>query len=354
MQVPDYYETLGVSRDATADEIKKAYRKVARKWHPDTYRGDDKEKAQENFHRASEAYEVLSDPEKRDKYDTHGHAWAEAGAGQAAGPGGARAAGEQVRSMTPEEFEAIFGGQGGFSDFFTSFYGEDMASRAGRRPRPHPRYRHKGADIRASIAVPLLLAIKGGESAFKIQGEAPCMTCGGTGMWEGEHICPACGGVGRTYESRTVTVRIPQGIRNGQTIRLKALGEPGVDGGEAGDLYLTVELEGDDTFEVVGDELHADLPIAPWEAALGAKVPVETVDGEVTVTVPPNSPMGSRLRLRGRGLPQPGGARGDLLLRLEMVLPDGLTSEQLDKLRELQDTSPPSPVGGARRQEVSR
>ncbi len=346
MEVPDYYAALGVTRDAPPEEIKKAYRKLARTWHPDTYQGDDKEAAEAEFRRLSEAYEVLSDPEKRKAYDQYGHAGP-----SAAGAG--RPAPSHGHTMTPEEFEQIFGGRG-FSDFFTSTYGEDMAEQAGRRRRPHPRYRHQGADIRATIAVPLMLAIKGGESAFQIRGEAACMTCGGTGLWQGEHMCPACGGLGIVHESRSVTVKIPVGIRNGQIIRLKGLGEPGLEGGEPGDLYLTVELKGDRVFEPDGDDLLADLPIAPWEAALGAKVAVETLDGDVTVNVPPKCAADAKLRLKGRGLPTTAGGRGDLLLRIKLVMPEGLAAEHLDALRRIKESDPPTPTGGARRQEVRR
>jgi DnaJ-class molecular chaperone len=344
MEVPDYYKTLGLSRDADADEIKRTYRRLARQWHPDTYQGDDKDAAESQFHRLSEAYEVLSDPEKREKYDQYGRA-------SAAGP--VNPDGAQGRTMTPEEFEAIFGGRG-FSDFFASVYGEDMARQAGRQRRAHPRYRQQGADVRAQITVPLLLAINGGESAFQIRGEAACMTCGGTGLWQGEHMCPACGGLGLVHQSRSVTVKIPAGIRNGQTIRLKGLGEPGLEGSEAGDLYLTVELKGDGVFDPDGDDLVADLPVAPWEAALGAKIPLETFDGEVTVSVPAGCAADAKLRLKGRGLPRAGGERGDLLLRLKLVMPDGLTAVQLDDLRRIQDSDPPAPTGGARRQEAAR
>jgi DnaJ-class molecular chaperone len=255
--------------------------------------------------------------------------------------------------MTPEEFEAIFGGRG-FSDFFASVYGEDMAREAGRRRRAHPRYRQQGANVRAPIAVPLLLAISGGESAFRIRGESACMTCGGTGLWQEEHMCPACGGLGLVHQSRSVTVKIRAGIRNGQTIRLKGLGEPGLEGGAPGDLYLTVELKGDGVFDPDGDDLVADLPVAPWEVALGAKIAVDTFDGAVTVSVPPSCAADAKLRLKGRGLRRAGGGRGDLLLRVKLVMPDGLTAGQLDHLRRLKESGPPTPPGGARRRETAR
>ncbi|MHC5005595.1 MAG: DnaJ C-terminal domain-containing protein [Planctomycetota bacterium] len=318
MQVPDYYAVLGVKRDAKADEIKQAYRKLARKYHPDSYRGEDRAYAAEKFQRLSEAYEVLSERSP--------------GAG---------------RRMSPEEFERIFGGRG-FSDFFTEFFGDEMAASVGRRPGPHGRFRFRGADVRATARIPLAMAVTGGSSGFEIDGTAACAACGGSGMIEGEHVCPACGGLGRRRSHRRVDVRIPAGIRNGQTLRLKRLGEPGAEGGEAGDLLLTVEIAGDGVYELDGDDVSADVPVAPWEAALGAKVPVRTPTKKVTLTIPPNTAAGTRLRLPGQGLPRADGSHGDFYARIVIAMPRTLEEAQRELLRQLRDTGA-APVGGGAR-----
>ena len=337
MEVPDYYQTLGVSRGAEPEDIKKAYRTLAKEWHPDSYRGENRSEAEASFKRIGEAYEVLSDAEKRRKYDRFGHAWKQAGATNATGRDG--------RQMSPQEFEEIFGGRG-FSEFFASFFGEDHASQFGGGARvPRPR---KGQDVRAKIRVPVGQAIDGGTNSFAIDGEVGCGTCGGSGSWQGGHVCPACGGIGRIHDRRTVEVRVPAGVRAGQVIRLKGLGGSGGHGGTAGDLYLTVDISGDGVFEPRGDDLYADLPIAPWEAALGAKVPVTTPEDEVIVTIPAGSAAGTKLRIRGHGLRRANGRRGDLYVKIILALPAGLGPDDIEHLRQIRDASPPPVTGGAR------
>ena len=200
--------------------------------------------------------------------------------------------------------------------------------------------------------VPVTLAVRGGTSEFKIDGHTACGTCGGAGVMESDHICPACGGLGRRPVRRTVTVKIPQEVRDGQTMRLKGLGDPGGEGSAAGDLYLTINVVGDEVFELRGDEANAVLPVAPWEAAFGATVPVRTLHGRVHVKVPPNSTSGGKLRIKGQGLPRPDGSRGDFFVRLELALPADLTPEQLEHLRRLQASGPPPVTGGARAPEA--
>ena len=269
MEFIDYYEVLGVPRDASPGDIKKAYRKLAMKWHPDRHGHKDKAESEKTFKRISEAYEVLSDPKKRKKYDQLGVTWQTAGGAPEAdqrGPEGFR-----VRTMSPEEFERISGGRG-FSDFFATFFGEDVLSDMGRGGHRHNRFRDVGADVRAMVGVPITLAARGGSSTFGIDANVACTTCGGTGLVKEQHVCPACGGLGRHTVRRTVNVKIPAGVRAGQTIRLSGLGEPAPQGKKPGDLYLRVQILGDGIFEPRGQDICADLPIAPWEAALGTTV----------------------------------------------------------------------------------
>ncbi len=340
----DYYEMLGVKKDTTPDKIKAAYRKLARKWHPDTYDGANKGEAEEKFKQISEAYEVLSDPQKRKKYDQLGAAW---NAGPHSDDWARRAGGAQAKTMSPQEFEQIFGGRG-FSDFFATFFGQEAASQFGRRPRRHDRFHDKGADVRATIRVPITLAVRGGSSTFSIDAQSPCTTCGGAGLLERDHPCPACGGLGRRTARRSVDVTIPADLRPGQTLRLKGLGEGGAKPGSAGDLYLTVEVSGDGVFEPRGQDVHAELPVSPWEAALGATITTQTLRGQVELKVPANSASGTKLRIKEQGLCGPRGHLGDLFVRLNIVTPEGLKPEQLELLRRLRDSGPPPAKGGVR------
>ncbi len=343
MRFQDYYQTLGVERSAAPEEIKKAYRKLAMKWHPDRHPEKEKPAAEEQFKRISEAYEVLSDPAKREKYDRLGAGWQE-GQDFTPPPG---AGGAGWRHVSPEEFEAAFGGRG-FSDFFASLFGEDALGRRARGPRRHARFRHQGADVRARIELPVAVSLSGGQREFDLSTLAACPSCGGTGSVDESHVCPACGGVGQVRGRRRVSVRIPKGVRSGQTLRLRGLGEAGEEGGGAGDLYLTVDFVSDDVYAVDGDDVVADVAIAPWEAALGGRVPVRTPDGDIVLTVPPLTPSGARLRVRGHGLLRQDGTRGDFHARLRIVLPDRLDARQTELLRALSEASPGSVRGGAR------
>ena len=251
MNIPDYYDALGLKPDADADQIKSAYRALARTWHPDVHKEEGKQEAEERFKKISEAYEVLSDKDKRAKYD----AIRTGGGGQPqweSGPSQHDPFGGGVGS----------GGGGGFSDFFASIFGDEFRRASGRRT--HRRYSMRGADVRAELKVPLTTLVDGAEHTFAILAQTTCPDCGGTGTVEGEHICPTCAGIGQVRRNRDVTLRIPPGTRNGQTLRLRGLGEPGDGGGEAGDLYVTVRVVDSEPFRVNGDDIEADLPIAPW------------------------------------------------------------------------------------------
>ncbi len=343
MKFQDYYEVLGVSRDADAKAIKSAYRKLALKWHPDRHEGDAAVDAEKRFKQVSEAYEVLSDSEKRAKYDRFGENWKH---GQEFAPG----TGE--RTMSREEFESAFGGGGGFSDFFQEVFGQQFRQDfGGKGPRAHGRYSFRGADVSAELALPISDALVGGKRRFEIPGTTSCPTCGGTGFVE-NHVCPSCGGVGKVRKSKTVDLTIPERARDGLRLRLDGLGEAGQAGGEAGDLLLTLRLVDDDAYRIVDGQLEARLVISPWEAEAGAKIDLRTAVGVVTVTVPPGTRSGKRLRLRGQGLSEKSGTRGDCVVRIEIDLPATLSAEQTTLLRKLAEASRAPVLGGARVEET--
>src|SRR5262245_4522459 len=324
MKFQDYYEVLSVPRSASVEQIKKAYRKLALKWHPDRHKGADAAAAEETFKRVSEAYEVLSDPEKRKKYDRFGEHWKQ---GQEftppPGAGGAR-------QVSPEEFARMFGGGaggGGFSDFFTNLFGEQFEQQVGGGGRRHARFAGRGADVQAELALGVSDALGGGKRRFTLSGSATCGRCGGTGA-VGNHVGPTCVGLGGVEQPRTVELSIPRAVRDGATLRLGGLGEPGEGGAEAGDLLLSVRLRSDEVFRIDGANIEADVPLAPWEALAGAKVPVRTPDGAVTLNVPAGTRAGTKLSLRGRGLEDGHGARGDFHDVIRIALTDELTARQ--------------------------
>ncbi|MCC7170104.1 MAG: DnaJ domain-containing protein [Planctomycetes bacterium] len=323
MKFQDYYEALGVKRDASADEIKKAYRKLAMKWHPDRHPEKDRPAAEAQFKRISEAYEVLSDPDKRKKYDKFGEHW-QHGQDFTPPPG--------EKGMSREEFEHAFGGAGGFSDFFSNLFGDDMR-RKGAGSSKHARFHQRGADVRATLRLPASQAVHRGKSSLQIPADAPCARCGGVGFVD-DHVCVACAGVGHVRVEKAVDLTIPEAVRDGLVLRLKGLGEPG-DGAAAGDLILTLHLESDADYRVVGDDLETDLRVTPWDAFVGTKADVVTPRGRGTLTVPPETPAGTRLRLRAQGLATESGGRGDLYAVVRLVLPPTLTQKQRDLLREL-------------------
>ncbi|MEZ6018359.1 MAG: DnaJ domain-containing protein [Planctomycetota bacterium] len=334
MKFQDYYEVLGVERDATPERIKKAYRKLALKWHPDQHpEGSgtpaERAEAEERFKRISEAYEVLSDPEKRARFDRFGQRWQQ---GQEFEPEGGQ------RPMSREDFEANFGGAGGFSDFFKGMFGDQYQRDFSQRPRSHGRNRFRGGDVRAELSLAVSDALDGGKRTFQVSGQATCPTCGGTGFL-GEHVCPTCAGIGRVRTPKTVELKVPSELRDGLTLRLKGLGEPGEEGGEPGDLFLTLRLADDERARVLGDDLEARATVTPWGAELGTSIDVRTARGTVTVKVPPGSRSGRRLRLGGQGLAKAGGGHGDFYVKLELDLPRDLSARQKELLRELGEPS---------------
>ena len=289
MEYKDYYKIMGVKRDATQDEIKRAYRKLARKYHPDVSK---EAEAEAKFKELGEAYEVLKDPDKRAAYDQLGSRW-KAGADFRPPPG------------WDAGFEFRGGGDakpdiGGFSDFFESLFGGARGP-AGHGPGPARDFQIRGEDHHARIIVDLEDSYRGASRSITLQ-------------------VPQVDGQGRVKtRTRTLSVRIPKGVRQGQQIRLTGQGGAGFGGGEAGDLYLEVEFNPQGRYRVEGADVYLDLPVAPWEAALGATVKVPTPDGPVDMKVPPNSQAGKKLRLKGRGIP----ARqaGDLYVVLQIALP---------------------------------
>jgi len=340
MKFQDYYEVLGVARDASPDEIKKAYRKLALKWHPDRNKDEDKEAAEETFRRVSEANEVLSDPDKRARYDKFGENWQHGEEFQPP-PGGGGA-----RRMTPEEFEAAFG-RSGFSDFFESMFGDQYKAGFRGASTRHARFQERGADVRAELKLAVSVALAGGKNRFELPTMSTCEGCGGVGF-VGEHVCPTCVGVGRLRERKVIDLDIPAHVRDGMTMRLKGLGHPGMDGAENGDLFVTIRLLSDDSYTVRGDDLEAEVPVAPWEAVEGTAATVRTAAGTISIKVPPDTRAGAKLRVRGKGLSKSHGGRGDFYAIIRLVLPAGLDDEQRALLHKLGESVGKGVSGGAR------
>jgi len=310
MQIPDYYATLGVARDASQDEIKKAYRRLARKYHPDVSKEPD---AGKRMAAINEAYEVLSDPEKRKAYDAVGHqAWAQ----------GARST-DDVRP--PPGWNQDFahadagwhrrthhghGFEQAYSEFFESLFGQ--AARAGGRRQSSasgpggPGF--AGEDQHAEISIDLAEAYTGTERTLRLQG----VKIDASGQ-----VVP---------EERVLNVKIPAGVAQGQLIRLAGQGQPGFGGGAPGDLFLKVHIREDGKHRVSGRDVHMHVVVTPWEAALGGDIAVATPGGTLTVTVPAGSVSGRKLRLRGKGIP--GRTPGDLYLELDIAVPSAVTAEQ--------------------------
>ena len=297
VQYKDYYQTLDVPRTASADEIKKSFRKLARQHHPDVAK--DKKKSEEKFKEINEAYEVLSDPDKRKKYDELGANW-KSGAEFRPPPGhggfGDGQAFRGGRSMNAEDFETHFGGTG-FSDFFEQIFGGARRGAGGFGQRggfSQEDLAERGNDIEGDIMVSLEEAMNG--SVREVNVRRP---------------------VGRTMKAETFQVKIPAGVTEGQKLRLAGRGESGSGGGAAGDLFLRVRLAKHPDFEVDGHNLIYELDLAPWEAALGSEISVPTLTGRVNIKIPAGTQNGQKLRVRGRGI----GANGDLMVVAKIVIP---------------------------------
>lgn len=355
MSKRDYYEVLGVSKDASKDEIKKAYRKLARKYHPDVNNEDG---AADKFKEAKEAYEVLGDEQKRPQYDQFGHAGTQGGQG---GFGGA------------EDF-------GGFGDIFDMFFGG-----GGRRRDPNaPR---QGADLQYTMTLGFEEAVFGKDTDIEIPKEENCDTCDGSGAKPGtkpetcshcngtgqlnveqntpfgrvvnrrvcNHCqgtgkiipekCNTCGGTGKVKQRKKIHLNIPAGIDEGQQIRVPGQGEPGVNGGPAGDLYVVMQVQTHEFYEREGDNIYCEMPITFTQAGLGDEVEIPTVHGKVKLKVPAATQNGKMFRLKGKGVPNVRGyGHGDQHVMIRVVTPTNLTDRQKELLREFNEISGDQPT----------
>jgi molecular chaperone DnaJ len=349
----DYYEVLGVSKNASKDEIKKAYKKLAKKYHPDLNRGN--KDAEEKFKEVSEAYAVLSDDEKRAKYDRFGHAAFDPASGGFGGFDGSFDFGSF-------DFGDIFG------DIFGDFFGGGRASSRGSQNRPR-----RGGDLQATVNITLEEAFKGIEKKISVPRLETCPTCHGTGAKPGtgkkacpvchgkgrvshsqgffsitttcstcqgtgyiiENPCPDCRGRGRVEKVRNLKVQIPPGIKTGMKLRLPGEGEAGVNGGRAGDLYVVIDILPHRLFQRKGNDLLLKFPIRVTQAILGDKVEVPTLDGKIKLTIPPGTQPGKKFRIKGKGMPILNTSqRGDLYVEIQVEIPKNLNTAQKAKIRE--------------------
>ena len=326
----DYYEILGVPRTASEADIKKAFRKLAREYHPDVAKN--KKQAEEKFKDLNEAYEVLGDPQKRKKYDELGPNWS-SGSEFRAPPGWesySGAGGFPGRGPRGEEFEFHFGGTG-FSDFFEQLFGSRGGRGGGGFGRPggvaEEDLAERGRDIEGDIMVTLEEAMRGSVRSVTVRRGVACEHCGGTGQ-RARHACNVCGGTGQVTKTETYQVKIPAGVSEGQRLRVAGRGEAGQGGGAAGDLYLRVRFAKHPDFEVSGANLVYEAQLAPWEAVLGTNISVPTLNGGVNIKIPPGTHSGQKLRVRGRGLPLRGSDSGDLIVVTSIEVPSQVNDSE--------------------------
>ncbi|MBM3373987.1 MAG: molecular chaperone DnaJ [Betaproteobacteria bacterium] len=352
MAKKDYYEVLGVNRDASEDELKKAYRKLAMKWHPD--RNPDNPKAEEHFKEAKEAYEVLGDAQKRAAYDQFGHAGVDPSAAAGAGAGA---------------------GFGGFADAFGDIFGDIFGGAGGGRGRSSV---FRGADLRYNLEVSLEEAARGTETRIRIPAMESCETCHGSGAKPGNQPttcttcgghgqvrmqqgffsiqqtcpkchgtgkmiaspCPSCSGSGRVKKHKTLAVKIPAGVDEGDRIRLSGEGEAGGNGGPPGDLYVVIHIKQHPVFTRDHNDLHCEMPVSFTTAALGGEIEIPTLDGYAKIKIPAETQSGKIFRLRGKGIK---GVRssthGDLMCHVVVETPVNLTARQKELLQEFEAIS---------------
>lgn len=379
----DFYAVLGVNKSASTDEIKKAYRKVARDQHPDRNPGN--KEAEERFKAASEAYDVLSDDKKRKEYDEMRSLF-----GSGAFRRGARSgAGGQ---FDPSDLFGGFSGSGaaggggagdrrfggaGFSDIFSSIFSGGGPGGGAAATRRGPQ---RGRDVETEVTLDFAQAVRGTTLPLTLRSPGACDTCHGSGAKPGttprtcpqcqgtglisrnqgsfsfsepcrecqgagtivDEKCPECRGTGGVTKNRTINVRFPAGVADGQRIRLSGRGEPGERGGPAGDLYVQVAVRPDELFGRSGDDLTLTVPVTIAEAVLGTDLRVPTLDTPVTLRVPPGTPSGRKLRARGKGVARKNGAAGDLIVTVEVQVPDGVTGEARDALERFSKLTPPA------------
>lgn len=316
MKKRDYYDVLGVAKGASEAEIKKTYRRLARKLHPDVNPGD--KQAQKNFQEVQEAYEVLKDPEKRRAYDRFGHAGPSMGFDPGSAPRGARGGGAAGGSP----FESFHFETGDFSDLFGNIFGG-----TGGRFRTAP---ERGEDTEGTIEIPFRDAVLGSTTSLSIRREKECGRCGGTGR-VGKDVCPTCHGSGRIAEAENVRIKIPEGTEDGARIRVPGKGGAGARGGGVGDLYVQVRVTPHPYFERRGDDIHAPVPVTVKEAYSGAEIEVPTIRGTVRAKIPPGTQSGQRFRLRGRGAKNPRtGEVGDHIYTARVMVPRAQTPAGAD------------------------
>ena len=289
-----------------------AHRRLAREHHPDLHAEKDKARAGEKFKAVNEAYEVLSDPDKKTKYDQLGPGWDRR-----------KTAGPPPREQAPD-FDGGAGGFSGFSDFFEGLYGQ-----AGGRGSAAPRGPSRGQDVEAEISISLEDAVRGGEKRLTLSVPELCPACGGSGR-KGRGFCPNCGGVGEAQVEKTVAARLPQAVRDGVKLRLRGQGGASR-GGEPGDLYLRIRLLPHPSFKVSGADLETPVTVMPWIAALGGEASVATLDGPIRIKIPAGTHAGRAFRVAGKGLGKEGGGRGDLNAVVRVDIPEklGLRLEKL-------------------------
>ena len=380
----DFYAVLGVGKSASGDEIKKAYRKLARELHPDRNPGN--AEAEEKFKSASEAYDVLSDDKKRKEYDEMRSLF-----GSGAFRRGAGAAGRGGSQFDPSDLFGGFSGAGGggqaagdrrfggagFSDIFSSIFSGGGGAGAGAGARRGPQ---RGRDVEAEVTLDFTHAVQGTTLPLTLRSPGVCDTCHGNGAKPGttprtcpqcqgsglisrnqgsfsfsepcrecqgagsivDEKCPECRGTGGVTKNRTINVRFPAGVADGQRIRLSGRGEPGERGGPAGDLYVQVKVRPDDLFGRSGDDLTLTVPITIAEAVLGTDLKVPTLDSSVTLRVPPGTPSGRKLRARGKGVVRRDGQAGDLIVTVEVQVPPSITDEARDALETFAKLTPPA------------
>lgn len=348
----DYYEILNVSKNASEAEIKKAFKRLAMKYHPD--RNPEDEEALARFKEAREAYDVLSDPQKRAAYDQFGHA----GVDPSAGMGGAGG----------------FGGGASFADIFGDVFGDIFGGGGGARGGARV---FRGADLRYNLELSLEEAVRGTEVSIRVPTQVQCEECGGSGARKGSSPqtcttcgghgqvrmqqgffalqqtcprchgsgqiisdpCPACHGQGRVQKHKTLSVKVPAGVDNGDRIRLSGEGEAGENGGPPGDLYVHILVKEHPIFERDGNDLYCDVPISITSAALGGELEVPTLDGRVKLKIPPETQSGKMFRLRGKGVKSVrGNQAGDLMCRVQVETPVNLTKRQKELLQELDES----------------
>lgn len=323
----DYYQILGISKSASADDIKKAYRRLARQFHPDLHSGSKKSEMEKKFKELNAAHEVLSDPDKRKKYDQYGAGWEQADAyDQARRQGGAPG------GRGPE---TPFGAES-FSDIF-----ENLFKGRGRAGNSRG-FAVQGEDLETEVQLTLAEVFSGVTKRVTLQESVPCAICHGSGAFHGRP-CPTCQGHGATLHPTTIEVRIPAGVQDGTRVRVAGKGQAGANGGRPGDLYLRVMIAPDPIFSRQGSDIHVSLPVFPWEAALGSDVMAPTLMEPVRVKVPPGSRADSKLRLKGKGLPAAAGGHGDLFLTIQIVMPPSSTGEECklyDQLRAIPHQDP--------------